>query len=423
MDKSIVNMINLYIINEKSRAAIYGIGTYIRELLIALKDSNIAIYVVNLHSEKPNNEQKDKEGIQNLYFPSPLNWETSLDRNTLSDFYYRNVVYLLQLHITNRENLVFHLNNNKCCELVNSLRKTFVCKIIAVTHYSEWGFIIYGNINQLRDVLKKKQSNDFNKSLKKSVEDEISFYIKVDHIICLSKNMYEILSMDYGIESSKITIIPNGLTDSKTTIACRKSLYQKWHISSREKIVFFAGRMDEIKGLSYLIKAFRQLLNSYPKCRLVIAGNGSFDIYMKECEDIWMHITWTGMVSKDKLYDLYAIADIGVMPSFHEQCSYVAIEMMMHGMPLIASTSTGLKEMVTDGVTGLHIPVIAHPDSVEIDTDLLAEKMLYLLQHPAEAKAMGRNGRKRYLKEYTSEIFRRNMLDFYQSLFTIDFHV
>ena len=34
------------------------------------------------------------------------------------------------------------------------------------------------------------------------------------------------------------------------------------------------------------------------------------------------------------------MADIDMMPPFHEQCSYVAIEMMMHGVHLIASTST-----------------------------------------------------------------------------------
>jgi glycosyltransferase involved in cell wall biosynthesis len=90
---------------------------------------------------------------------------------------------------------------------------------------------------------------------------------------------------------------------------------------------------------------------------------------------------------------------------------------MRHGVPLTASTSTGLKEMVEDGVTGLHIPVIEYPDRVEIDSTLLAEKMLYLLQHPEERQRLGANARKRYETLYSAEIFRRNMLDFYNSLF------
>ena len=89
----------------------------------------------------------------------------------------------------------------------------------------------------------------------------------------------------------------------------------------------------------------------------------------------------------------------------------------MHGLPIIANATTGLKEMIEDGQTGWHIPVMEYEDRVEIDTILLSEKILYLLLHPAKAREMGRNGRKRYLKEYSSEVFRRNMLQFYKSLF------
>ena len=138
---------------------------------------------------------------------------------------------------------------------------------------------------------------------------------------------------------------------------------------------------------------------------------------MKECEDIWANVTWTGLIRKDKLCELYAISDIGVMPSFSEQCSYVAIEMMMHGLPIIGNASTGLKEMIVDGETGLHIPVIEHPDKVEIDSSLLVAKMLYLLQNPEERKRMSVNARKRYEQVYSSYVFCKKMIKFYQSLF------
>ena len=73
--------------------------------------------------------------------------------------------------------------------------------------------------------------------------------------------------------------------------------------------------------------------------------------------------------------------------------------------------------MVEGGVTGLQISVAEHPDRVEIDIKLLADKMRYLLQHPGERKRIGANVRKRYETVYSAEIFRQNMLDFYQSLF------
>ena len=95
---------------------------------------------------------------------------------------------------------------------------------------------------------------------------------------------------------------------------------------------------------------------------------------------------------------------------------YVFIEIMMHGLSIIGSTSTGLKEMIVDGETGLHIPVIEYEDRVEIDTELFAQKILYLLENPEEAKRLGKNARKRYGKQYSIEVFRKNMLNFYHSI-------
>jgi glycosyltransferase involved in cell wall biosynthesis len=109
------------------------------------------------------------------------------------------------------------------------------------------------------------------------------------------------------------------------------------------------------------------------------------------------------------------MADIGVTPSLFEPFGYVAVEMMMHGLPIVTTATSGLNEIVDDSC-GLKVPIMKHPDKVEIDTDLLAEKIVYLLQHPVEAKRMGRNGRKRYLEKYDSSVFKQNMTAFYRSL-------
>lgn len=116
---------------------------------------------------------------------------------------------------------------------------------------------------------------------------------------------------------------------------------------------------------------------------------------------------------KDNLYELYSVADIVSIPSFNEQRSYVAIEMMMYGLPIIG-THVGMGEMVENDVTGLLVQASGkHPDRVEIDSSQLAEKILYLLKYPIEAN--GQNSRKRYLNNYSSEIFRFNMIKIYES--------
>ena len=54
----------------------------------------------------------------------------------------------------------------------------------------------------------------------------------------------------------------------------------------KEKIILFAGRIDEIKGVSSLIKAFHMVLEAHPNSRLLIAGNGDYTRAFQEAKNI-----------------------------------------------------------------------------------------------------------------------------------------
>lgn len=404
---------NLYIFDEAGPGAVYGIGVYIRELVATLKYTNINICVVNLNSDQPQIKYERIDGILHLYIPSPIQWEEDLYAQW--SLYHRNVVYLLQLHITDKKDLIFHLNYNPKIELVEELKKAFDCKIILTVHYFDWCFRLLGNLSKLKRILETQYTVLGNKSKRiiETFQKEKDTFLIVDHIICLSNYTRHILQNDYKINPDKIVIIYNGLTDTNIFVE-KNVLRRKFHIPYDIPVILFVGRLNQIKGLKYALKAFQVLLKKYPDSRFIIIGNGDFDYHMKECEDIWMNITWTGLISKEKIYELYTIANIGIIPSFSEQCSYVAIEMMMHGLPIIGSSSC-LGEMIENNITGLHVPVMEFNDRTEIDSSLLAEKILYLLEHPIEATQMGDSGRRRYLDLYSSNVFRENMLKMYES--------
>jgi len=409
---------NLYLFNANDSAATYGIGTYLKELTNALEDAGINLHIIHLHSVCPEFEIVKTNHIENWYIPEVRNQRTFSGTIQKLEDYCRNVIYLLRLYIQDTKDLIFHFNYNQYQFLARELKTVFECKTVAAVHFTKWALAFHGNISLLHALKSKPENqwNSFEKLIHTTHEYEGLICKEVDRVITLSNYSQNLLCSEYQLNPDKVTVIPNGLKDTTQLMKTKKkALKKRWHISDREFLILFAGRIHAVKGLLFLIKAFRKVLERVPYCRLMIAGNGEFDFYIKECENIWTQVTWTGFIDKNKLYDLYSMADIGIMPSFHEQCSYVAIEMMMHGLPIIGSTSTGLKEMIEDGETGLHIPVIEYEDRVEIDSSLLSEKMLYLLQHPSERERMGINARKRYLKYYSLDIFRKNMLKFYQS--------
>ena len=406
---------NLYIFDQTRRGSVFGVGTYIRELTLELKGSDINICVVNLASEKPQIQTEVIDGVKQWYFPKVISDQRTSSNQQQWELYYRNIVYLLRLHIEDKRDLIFHLNFFESAKLAEELKSAFDCKIVGVAHFSGWGFTIYDNLPRLRRILNEANPDSMGENLQKSFEEEKSYYAHVDHIICLSDYMKAILCQDYGVYPTKISVIPNGLCDMTATEINRKQLREKWNVQPSEKIILFAGRVDEIKGVVFLIKAFREVLKKHQDCRLVIAGSGNYDICFQEAKDICMKITFTGLLERQELNELYQLADIGVVPSLFEPFGFVAVEMMMHELPVVVTATSGLNEVVDD-TCALKTPLTILPESVEIDASLLSEKILYLLQHPIEAKQMGENGRKRYLVNYSSEIFQRNMLQTYQSI-------
>lgn len=231
----------------------------------------------------------------------------------------------------------------------------------------------------------------------------------------MSNSTQNLLSKIYGLPINKFCILYNGLKDESILLNSDKRLNLKKNFlfSKEEKIILFVGRLDEIKGLGELIFTFKKLLQIDPYCHLVIVGDGFYSYYLNSCNPTWNKITFTGKLNKEDLYKLYQIADIGVLPSFHEQCSYVAIEMMMYGIPLVASTSTGLSEMIEDGVSGYHIPIIEYENHTDLNTYELQSKLLILLKDSSMRKEMAKNSRLRYERYYTSEIFSSCMQEFY----------
>ena len=410
----------LYLFNKSETASIYGIGTYLEELTNALANADINVHIVHLHSIRPEFEIEKIGKIENWYIPEVANNNTFYAPFSKMEDYLQNVIYFLRLHIESTKDLIFHFNINVCQLLAKELKAAFNCKTVATVHYLKWMLELHGNLTKFHTLKSKSdnQRNTFEKIQYKNNEYESRLFKEVDHIIALSQYTSSFISSEYQINPKKISVILNGMKDKNSGLGTDKHvLRKKWRIPEKEFLFLFTGRVYEGKGIQFLIRAFRKILETVPDCRLLIAGNGEFDVYMKECADICTHITWTGLLSKEKLYELYSIADVGVLPSLSEQCSYVAIEMMMYGLPLIVSDVSGLSEMIDDGVTGLKFPVHENEKNVEIDVSMLTQKMMYMLKNETERERMGSNARKKYKKFYSSEIMGSKMFCLYKSLF------
>jgi glycosyltransferase len=408
-------MIHIYLLNEGSRAAIYGIGTYIKQLKECICHNPLfTLTVIELSSEKKEFALYDMGDFREIYIPIG---KIYFPENPI---YYRNAWYLIKPYIPNNHNekIIFHLNYYQQFPLISLMKSDFpTCKTLFTIHYQSWCLSLNGNLSQFQQIIQYNsfvRMNGMEKEIYDSFQKERNLYNAIDIIITLAKYTQNILTVLYKIDIDKTRLIYNGIKDEY--IALSKSdkdkLKNRLYFRKNDKIFLFVGRLDPIKGLDILLSSYKNYLNKSKKAKLIIIGDGDFSTYLKKVKDCWDKITFTGILDKNDLYQFYQIADIGIMPSMHEQCSYVAIEMMMFGIPIIGTTSTGLSEMIENDVNGWKVPIVEHLDDIEISEDILEEK-LRLVKTNQYAK-IKKNARKTYLEKYELNCMCKEYMDLYK---------
>ncbi|MBC7284756.1 glycosyltransferase [Hoeflea sp.] len=216
-----------------------------------------------------------------------------------------------------------------------------------------------------------------------------------DSIVCISEpERQEALSA--GLPADKLVVIENGV--SARTVASPAAT--KRPAGSPRRMVF-AGRFDRQKGFDTYLEVMRRLgpeAEGIAIGRQIVSGD-------KEPE-LPANVTVTGWIPRGEVYELYAGADVLLVPSRWEGFGLVAVEAMQARLPVFASRVGGLRDIVEDGITGRFF----EPDDVEAIVSILRSTT------DAELRAFGEAGYARYLARYTADRMNRRMLAHYESL-------
>lgn len=404
-------MIHLYLFDEEGRASSYGIGTYIQNVIMAGSLLSISITLVRLKTRGEMEISISENRVRTISIPRKKQ-RGEFEQKDEQKEYSQYVVSVLKNYISPSDSLIFHLNYTQDYFLAENLKKEWpLGNLVLTIHYFTWCFALNGNYSYLAAIIEKEGVglSEFEKEVIYSGLFEQQLFRIVDRIICLSHFAEEVLQDYYEIQPEKIVFIPNGLPDLYKE-KNKETLRKQYHIPLEEKIVLFVGRLDEIKGVNYLIEAFKSVIKEIPQAHLYVVGDGHFKNYISICNPIWNKITFCGKLSPTQVFEFYQLSDIGVLPSMHEQCSYVAIEMMMYGLPFIGSTSTGLNEMIEDGMNGYKIHLQEEGEIVKVPTVELTYLIIKMLKQQSLNK-MAIKSREIYLQKY-SHIQMQNKLKY-----------
>jgi len=235
---------------------------------------------------------------------------------------------------------------------------------------------------------------------------------KADAIILASKALYmeasRILSNN---EIGKIHLIPNGVDVNKFNPSIDGTEIKRLHKAEGKHIVFTARHHRPVYGIAYLIMAAKLVISRRKDVVFIIGGDGPLLNYHKELAGklgVKDYIVFTGAIPRDIIPKYYAASDIVVVPSLQESWGLVATEAMACGKPVIASNVGGLPDQIIDGFNGFLVP----PRSPKA----IADKILYLLENPSEARIIGRNGRMLAEEKYDIEKRVDKIIEVYKKL-------
>jgi glycosyltransferase involved in cell wall biosynthesis len=185
--------------------------------------------------------------------------------------------------------------------------------------------------------------------------------ILADKIICGSSFVKDSL-INKGIKEDKIFVVPLGRSQQTQIFNLLDNNLSKKHNELR---ILFAGSVGLRKGIQYLLQALRKLKGEiFFTCKVA----GGLEIKAEKIKEFSDVAEFLGRVPRSEMKELYAWANVFVLPSICEGSAMVTYEALSWRLPIITTYNTG--SIVRDNIDGFIVPIR--------DSKAIIDKLRYL---------------------------------------------
>ena len=255
-------------------------------------------------------------------------------------------------------------------------------------------------------------------------------------IVAVSAGMRkDILTAYPSVDPDKVHVVHNGIDSTRwardTSAAAREAVTSRG-LDPEAPTVVFLGRITRQKGLPYLLRALRRL---GPEVQVVLLA-GAPDTPEIEQEVVGLvdglrtergvdaaPVVWIGeMLSRAQVIAVLSHATVFVTPSVYEPLGIVNLEAMACGLPVVATATGGIPEVVVDGETGWLVPIEQGTDGTGTPVDEerfvadLGDALVQALADPQEAARRGEAGRRRAVESFSWSSIAERTLEVYRAV-------
>ncbi len=205
-------------------------------------------------------------------------------------------------------------------------------------------------------------------------------------------------AMSTGLAGDRIEIIPTGVElRDLPSAAQREAARRAWNLRPSDFAVGHLGAFTHEKGQDIAVEALQLLTDRLPNLRMILAGDGPLRDSLPAHPRLDLRLTLPGHIAEPAA--LLAALDLFVMPSRSEGWGLAALEAMALGVPVAASNTGGLAEMIDPGKTGWLVP----PG----DARALADAICEAAANREALREMGKQARSRVQRFSVEETARR----------------
>ena len=220
-------------------------------------------------------------------------------------------------------------------------------------------------------------------------------YRQVDRFLCASSAIQSILIED-GIPASRTRVVYEGIDLARITAAPPVDAHAEFGLPAGAPIVGNVAALVPHKGQRYLVDAAARVVQTIPGARFLVVGDGELETRLsRQLKQLGLegHVILTGF--RSDVLSLHKSFDLFVMSSLTEGLGTSVLDAMACGRPVVGTKAGGIPESISDGQTGLLVPVR--------DAPALAEAIIRLLRDPSLSRAFGNAGRNRVRDLFSAE--------------------
>ena len=249
------------------------------------------------------------------------------------------------------------------------------------------------------DVMKFPNKNFVAKSI-------LKYNFKKADLLCATS--HTIKDYIHKVVNFPVSVIPFGIDTDVFKPKEVSSLFK-----STDFILGSIKPVEKLYNIDVLIKAFALLLSKHANLKLLIIGEGTALIELKELSKslgVYQNIVFTGRIPHSEISNYYNMLDVLVNISEYESFGVSVVEAMSCGIPVVVTNLGGLKEVVKDDSVGLKVNVADVDATIAVIERLINDKELY--------NKISVNARKHVIENYNWDDNLKQMITEYSKLLT-----